>query len=93
MSVAHEVALDGSADSSDRMLLAGTARGDRASLTGLYDSYAATLLGRLIATGVSRDRAELLLQQAFRALWVIAPRLPAEAPVLNHLVRLIELHR
>ncbi len=93
MTIAHEAPPEESAQQSERVLLAGAARGDSASLMSLYDLLAPRLLGHLLTTGISHAVAESLVQRAFRALWVVAPRLPSDAPVLAHLVRLADLHR
>ncbi len=93
MTIAFEAPPEESADSTASVLLAGAARGDTASLMSLYDLFAPTLLSYLLTTRASRATAEDLTQRAFRALWVIAPRLPSDAPVLTHLLRLADLHR
>lgn len=93
MTIAYEAPPEESADSTEHVLLAGAAEGDAASLMSLYDLFASNLLDYLLATGASRTTSEGLTQQAFRALWVIAPRLPSDASVLTHLMRLADLHR
>lgn len=78
--------------SQERKLLAAVARGDAAALGELYDSFGPPLYGHLQATKSSNVAADRVLLEAFRALWVIAPRLSPGASVERTLRDLAALH-
>lgn len=77
----------------DKQLLAQIAKGDSAALGDLYDLLAATVYGHLLARSTPVELAEQILVQAFRGLWIIAPRLRADASAEQHLIQLAEEHR